>query len=382
MAFSGKATYTSGTTLPGLVEDVSDLISIVSPFETPLLDALGDPLREATSTYHEWMEDSLLPNTDKIGINAFADPETDTYIKVDNSSRFRVWDQVMMEGASEVMLVTAIPDTRIVVQRCYGGTPAAELEYGKVLTIIGNAALEGAESPKARFSVRTRKGNYTQIFTSSVEVSGSDLAASHLGLSDEMDYQKQERLREMIRDLENTIVNGAMASVNPEGTSATPRTLKGIIQHIASNKFTAGLGDIQSQELSETTINYCLENIWKRSSGNVDLIVVNGSQKRKINAMLNSSRRYASSEDSYRNMVNVMETDFGVCKVIMTRWMPQDSVLFLDSSRIDVMPLAGRSFHYKPMASRGDFESGEIIGEYTLEMKNEEAHGLINNLLV
>ena len=48
MAFTGKATYSAGATLPELAEDVSDLIGIVSPYETPLLDALGDPMREAT----------------------------------------------------------------------------------------------------------------------------------------------------------------------------------------------------------------------------------------------------------------------------------------------------------------------------------------------
>ena len=32
MAFTGKATYTAGTGLPELAEDVSDVISIVSPF--------------------------------------------------------------------------------------------------------------------------------------------------------------------------------------------------------------------------------------------------------------------------------------------------------------------------------------------------------------
>jgi hypothetical protein len=43
------------------------------------------------------------------------------------------------------------------------------------------------------------------------------MAASQLGLADEMDYQKQERLREMIRDLENTVVNGGQPASNPEG---------------------------------------------------------------------------------------------------------------------------------------------------------------------
>ncbi|MHC4147132.1 MAG: SU10 major capsid protein, partial [Planctomycetota bacterium] len=71
MAFTGKATYSAGTTLPELAEDVSDLIGIISPYETPLLNALGDPMRETTSTHHEWLEDELLPNKDAINDSTY-----------------------------------------------------------------------------------------------------------------------------------------------------------------------------------------------------------------------------------------------------------------------------------------------------------------------
>jgi hypothetical protein len=79
-------------------------------------------------------------------------------------------------------------------------------------------------------------------------------------------------------------------------------------------------------------------------------------------------------------MVSVYESDFGVCRIITSRWVPQDAVLLLDSSRIGVLPLAGRSFHFKPLASSGDYECGQLIGEYTLEFRNEGAHGLIRGL--
>ena len=61
MSFTGKATHTAGSTLPEIAEDVADIIGIVSPYETPLLDHLGDPNRSATSTRHEWLEDALVP---------------------------------------------------------------------------------------------------------------------------------------------------------------------------------------------------------------------------------------------------------------------------------------------------------------------------------
>jgi len=113
---------------------------------------------------------------------------------------------------------------------------------------------------------------------------------------------------------------------------------------------------------------------------NVDLIVVGGFQKRKINAFCSDSRSYGPSDKTFSDMVAVYESDFGTCQVITTRWMPQDAALFLDSSRISVLPLTGRSFHFKPLASGGDYECGELIGEYTLELRNEAAHGLIRNL--
>ena len=74
------------------------------------------------------------------------------------------------------------------------------------------------------------------------------------------------------------------------------------------------------------------------------------------------------------------ESDFGVCKVVLSRWVPTGSVLLLDSSRLEVMPLAGRSFHFKPLAAAGDRETGQIIGEYTLELRNENAHAVISGL--
>ena len=60
------ANFSGGSGLWVIAEDVGDLVGILSPQETPLLDALGDSLFAATSTRHEWVEDTLVPNTDTI----------------------------------------------------------------------------------------------------------------------------------------------------------------------------------------------------------------------------------------------------------------------------------------------------------------------------
>jgi len=95
---------------------------------------------------------------------------------------------------------------------------------------------------------------------------------------------------------------------------------------------------------------------------------------------MSSNRSFGAVDQKYTDLVSQYESDFGLCHVIVSRWMPQDAVLLLDGSRFSVLPLAGRSFHFKPLASGGDYECGQVIGEYTLEMRNEEAHGCIRGL--
>ena len=389
MPFTGKSTFGAGAGLPELAEDVADIIGIVSPYETPLLDHLGDPKRAATSTVHEWVEDALLPNTDRINQASFSpSPTTATNITVDNGIRFQVGDLVRPADGPEVMLVGGVSGNTLTVLRAYGGTTAKALANDMQLTILGTAQLEGADAAAARFTSRVRRQNFTQIFSATVEVSGSMQAARAVGIEDELDYQKQERMRELLRDLENTVINGVAPSSTQQGSSSVRRTLNGIVPSIATNRFQPGAGAIpdgdgaEGDGLNEAVLNAALRAVWEQSSGMVDTIVVGGAQKRRINNFATDGRAYLPEDDSFRNLISVYESDFGVCRVVLSRWMPSDTVLLLDSSRIEVVPLVGRSFHYKPLASVGDSARGQVIGEYTLQFMNEAAHGLVNGLAV
>jgi len=185
----------------------------------------------------------------------------------------------------------------------------------------------------------------------------------------------------LLRDLENCVINGVAPTANPQGSSTVRRTMKGIFAWISTNKFTPGSGGFPSgTTLSEDQLNQALRTIWQAASGQVDLIVVNGKQKRAINGFVGTNRRYAAEAETYKDLIGVYESDYGVCRVVLSRWVPPGNVLLLDSSRIEVLPLAGRSFHYKRLASTGDRETGQVIGEYTLEFRNEAAHGLIKGL--
>lgn len=331
--------------------------------------------------------DTLLPNTDTINQTTFTPNGQDaTSLTVANGSRFQVGDMVRPVNSTEVIQVTAVAGNVLTVVRRYGSTAAFTLTNGAKLTILGNAALEGADAAAARFTNRVRKQNYTQIFAATAEVTGTMQAVRHYGVRDELDFQKQERLRELLRDLENCVINGTAPASTPQGGVGVRRSMNGIIRQIATNQYVPGAGGFPAgggagTDLSEAVLNAALRLTWEQSQGRIDTIVVNGFQKRRINQFISSaSRAYAPDDARLGEVVSVYESDFGVARVVLSRWVPADSMLLLDSSRIEVLPLAGRSFQFRPLGPTGDAVAGQLVGEYTLEFRNENAHAVVRGL--
>ncbi len=380
MPFTGKATYDGGASLPELVDDVSDLVGLISPFDTPLLDAIGSPRYSAKSTHHEWFEDKLNPNFSLINNGAGYNAAATSWV-VDSGAAFRIGDIIKPEGSNEVLQVTGISTNTLTVTRGYGGSTAAAVVDNQKVSVIGHAALEGEDAPAAAYQNRVRKENFTQIFTESVMISGSLDAVGLHAVEREFDYQVIQRLRELLRSLEQSVINGFKASSTGEGSASVRRTMGGLLQFISGSS--AVVQDASAAALDEAKLNTALRACWE-AGGRPGAIVCNGFQKRKISTFNQSGRHYEPESTVLRNLVDVYESDFGVQRVILSRWVPADKVLLLDLDKIQVLPLSGRSFFVKPLAESGDFRKAQIIGEYTLEAINaaDGGHGVITNLAI
>lgn len=273
MTFTGKAAY-DVSPLPDLVDDVSDLVRLISPFDTPLLDALSTPITPADTTQHEWLDKPL----------------------------------------------------------------------------------RGGES--------VTRENFTKIFTAEIGVSRS--VGSH-AVAREFDYQVIQRLRELLRTLEQTVICG-------EAQTIGNRHMRGLLQFISGPE--AVIADAAGAALDEPTLHGALRQCWERG-GRPNAIVCNGFQKCKINAFAFSKQRYEPGDP-----IAAYRSDFGEQRVMLSRWVPADKVLLLDLDKIQVLPLQGRSFFVKPLAESGDFKKAQIIGEYILEVLNgsDGGHGLLTNL--
>lgn len=374
--FTGRAIY--GTNVfTGVKEDVSDIISMISPVETTLLNALGDPLYPATNVYHEWLEEEVGPNA-IVNSLAIASTAADTVFSLPQYAEFLQKGMILRgpeAAGGEYMQILSVAAPTITVSRAFSGTTANSFAAGQYITIVSDAAVDGADVLVDTSRPRIRTGNYTQNFKKDIIISGSQMTdLQHGGIIDEEDHQKRIRSTEALRDLEKAVIMGRISG-NTLGSSSATRTFRGLLQAIATNSFAvASIGtDFGSTTMAffEDQVNEAIKSAWLNGGTDLDLIVAGDLVKRRFDQLNNSRTRVANDESTYRNQMVTYENTYGVFRVMINRWMPSHKAMCIATNRIKVVPKTGRSFHYEPVAKTGDAMKGMILGEYTLEHKNE-----------
>ncbi len=371
MAFTGRAVYDPGV-FDGIAEDVSPEISEISPHETPFLDRLGQAERAATSVFHEWLEERLNPVT--IGTSTGIDDTTDpgTLTVHDNggvAARFiQVGAIFTVETTGEYVEITAINGDSISFARAFGGTVAATITVGDTLFFIGDAALEGADVVTDISRPRVRVTNFVQIFKKDLIVSGTVQAVRQLGgITNEMDHQRAQRLKEIVRDLEKTVIRGK-TSGNSIGSATARRSMRGVLDYITTNITTLGSAGALTTDLLTTAI----KDPWDAGATDLDLIVADSLFKQQIDSFNATRVDVVNLDERFHNRVSIFQSTYGNHAVMLNRWMPANSLMIVSTDRIKVVPLAGRSFQFRQVSRTGDAEKAMIVGEYTVEVLNEE----------
>lgn len=349
--------------------------------DAELLNVIGiDYSDPATQTKHEWDEDELNPVT--VAANASGGLSTgSTTLLLSATQASRVTAGTLLKdqasGKFEVLQVTAISTNTATVTRGYNSTSAESHAASATFDIIANPRPEGMDGPKDESVARTRSYNFTQIFSKGVKLTGTAIAIKHNGISSEEEYQIDKRLRELVRELDRTLIMGIRSSTRHSDT--VYGTMGGVIDYI--KHATSGNTNSTVETLTPSVLNAMVKQIWD-DGGMPDLVVVGGAQKQKISAFDKEYRR--STLDSRRAGFTVEEfvSDLGInLRVVVDRWIPVDVAMVMDSSRVKVVPLSGRSFFLEKLAKTGDAENFQIVGEYTAVVKNAaKAHAIHWNL--
>jgi len=247
-----------------------------------------------------------------------------------------------------------------------------EYQTDELAAPADNAQIEGVDYTFTRPAARTRLGNYSQIFITNVTVSDTQRAVSTAGLEDEFVYQMTKKMKEHARDIEIALVTGTGNS----GASGTARRLKGVLPHLTTN---TASGSATGLALTEALFNKLLQDIWS-NGGNPGDVYVNGTNKQRISDFTaGSTKNMDASSKKLVKPVAVYESNFGVLKIHLHRYIPAEQVAVLDKELFKTATL--RPTKKVDVAKVGSETRAVIETELTLESRNEKGSGRILNTL-
>ena len=312
------ATYQTYTAI-GQREDLSDVIYNISPTETPFLNSVGKS--KATAIYHEWQPDSLA------SVNT------------------------------------------------------------------SNAAVEGATASDATISPTVRVGNRTQISQKTIKISGTLDAVNKAGRKSEKAYQLAKASSEIKRDMEAILLSNQTAA---NGNATTARNLGGLQAWLASNTSNGSGGSAGAngttarttgtdRAFTATLLNTVAQSAFT-NGGSPTMLLVTPAQKVVASTFSGIATRYrdvpANQQAQIINAADVYVSDFGIIQIVPDRFIPNadndDTAFLLDTEMAAVAYL--RPFQTNELAQVGDADLTQLLVEYTLEVKNEAAHGIISDL--
>jgi hypothetical protein len=307
-------------------EDLSNTIFNIAPTETPVVSSIGKT--KATATYHEWQTDTLAP-----------------------------------------AVVTGLT--------------------------------EGADAEEATTTPTVRVGNRTQIQGKTIHVSGTLDAVDKAGRKAETAYQLAKAGQELKRDMEKTIMFNEESYTGAGGAAPNARYLGGIQAWINTNYVTmtdgsAGQGGFEARTqgntaaaFTEDKLKECVKKVFE-SGGNPTMLVVPPTQKQVVSTFTGiAAQRYQAPTDKATTIIGAADvylSDFGTLSVVPDRFLTADSdptaeqAFLLDPTMASIATL--RPFESNLLAKTGDSEKHQMLVEYTLQISNEAAHGMIADLAV
>jgi len=235
-----------------------------------------------------------------------------------------------------------------------------------------NVQVEGFTASYATSTPTSRLGNYTQIFAKTIEVSRTAKKVQVAGRSDEVAFQTELRMKELVGDFEYAIIRGTATA---GGSQTAGRMHAGLIAMLTASgaTLTAGSAATVQTTLTEARYNTLLQGIFD-NGGNPTQTYCNGFVKRTISAFTTPGSRQINSDSGKVNAaINYYESDFGMQEIILDRVMPKDTIVVIDPNMFKIAVLDAPKM--TPMSKVGDGERSMIVAEQTLVCMNQNSSG-------
>jgi len=262
------------------------------------------------------------------------------------------------------------------------------------------AAAEGSAYAVSTSPVITRLGNLSQIFTKGIEISGTLESVDKAGRKSEFKYQSEKRGKELMRDIEATLVSKQLKTASASATGniqASARLMGGyeswvgVCQEAAGSlqaNATAGTGASvwnatgTGAAFTLDDINEVLREINGVTSAAPSVVMMSTTNKVNFSNLINTSsmntRRNIDEKGKLRQSVDLYESDFGDVEVKHNYLMADGSVFIYDPSSLALATL--RPVHFRDINEVGDALRSFMVCEHTLEAKSPTGNGVITNI--
>jgi len=267
------------------------------------------------------------------------------------------------------------------------------------------AEVEGSTFSASDSPVIQRITNRTQIFTKGIQVSGTLEAVDKAGRKSEFKYQTEKRGKEMMRDIEKTLVSAQVstASATASGNVKAGARLMGAYQSYAVEGVVAGTaaaptgtgsatcaGDGSNVNKAATAhtataftlndINEVLRAINGETSAAPSRVMMSTTNKVAFSNLVNTGtgtnvRRNIDDKGALRQSVDLYESDFGDVEVMHNYLMGNGEVFIYDPSLMSVSTL--RPLQFADIAQEGDSLRSYMVQEITFEAKSPTGNGVI-----
>jgi hypothetical protein len=254
-----------------------------------------------------------------------------------------------------------------------------------------NAQLEGDDTTAASVTPTVRVANRMQIMKKSFTISESEEEVHKAGRDSEIGYQTMLKGRQIKMDLETTVLL-KQASNAEAGT--TPRRMGSLLAWLTTNVSRGTTGssggysgadvvaptDGLTRTFTETLLKTVIKSAWD-NGGNPSQIVMCSAHKQLASAFAGIATQYQEAKGKVATVVAAADryvSDFGTLTLVPDRYNSTRDVEVLTPSMLSLYWL--RKFKRVELSRTGDARKFHIIGEVTLKVNNEKAHGVVADL--
>lgn len=248
-----------------------------------------------------------------------------------------------------------------------------------------NEKIEGDDATINAAVAKVRLNNRTAISNKVCGVTETQQVVSKVGMNDAMAEDVGYKMKEIKRDMELMIFANT-AKVAGDDTTARKTAglttwLKDNVSNIGANPTgdgsdtaTDGTQRALSEEFLLAVSQSCFTN-----GGNPTLMITGAFNKRVVSSFsANQNRNMDAKDKKLINSVGVYEDDFLTLKIVADRFSVSRNVYMIDLDYVKIAYL--RSFDTWDLAKTGSSRRKQIEVEWSLEVCNPAAHGIIRDL--